>query len=219
MLAIVKANIKHAVRENIVPGFILQVFALSIVLTYFFFAPAIPVFEYIAQLKQKYSTGFGIVATAVFGGLLPFLLLWQKKKIAKPIWQHLLFNILFWAFMGWLIDSFYQLQVFLFGSENDVTTIIKKVLLDQFVFSVFITSPFVCAMFIWRESNFGWQRTLSVIKLSYLNEKLPATILSTWIVWLPSVTLIYAMPTNLQLPLFNLVLFFFVLILSALNRD
>lgn len=215
----IKANISRAIKENAVPGIVLQVFALSIVLMYFFYEPVSPIFEFTASLKQKYSTSFGIIATALFGGLLPFLLLWHKNKIASPVWRHLLFNLLFWAFMGWLVDSFYQFQSLIFGHGNDVLTVVKKTLFDQFVFSVIVSSPVVCAMLIWRESNFVWTRTLAILKKSYLTEKLPATIVSTWVVWLPSVTLIYAMPANLQLPLFNLVLFFFVLILNALNRD
>jgi hypothetical protein len=72
---------------------------------------------------------------------------------------------------------------------------------------------------MWRESNFNRLQTLTSLKVSFFNEKLPATIFSTWIVWLPAVTLIYMMPPALQLPLFNLVLCFFVLLLSALNKD
>lgn len=121
--------------------------------------------------------------------------------------------------MGLLMDSFYQFQAYLFGNGNDIATIVKKTLVDQFVFSVFVTSPFITAMYIWRESRFNLVRTTHEIKSSFVQEKLPATIFSTWIVWLPAVTLIYSMPPALQLPLFNLVLCFFVLLLSALNRD
>lgn len=219
MLATIKANIISAIRENLVPGLILQAFALSIVLAYFFYEPALPIFNATAALKLEYSTAFAIVATSLFGGFFPFCLLCLRKKIKNKVWAHLLFNLLFWAFMGWLVDSFYQFQSVLFGDGNDAVTVIKKTLLDQFVFSVFITSPFVSAMYIWRASDFQWKVSKAVLKRSYFRQNLPATVFSTWIVWLPAVTLIYIMPPTLQLPLFNLVLFFFVLLLSALNKD
>ncbi|MFQ3206342.1 MAG: hypothetical protein ACI9IT_000476 [Glaciecola sp.] len=215
----VRAKIKQAIKVNFLPGVVLQMFALSIVLLYFFYAPAQPTFDFIGALKLKYSTSFAIISTAIFGGLLPFVILFLKKRVTKHVISHLLFNILLWAFMGWLIDSFYQLQAFIFGAGVDLTTIVKKTLLDQFVFSVFITSPFITAMYIWRESNFNGQKTRNELRVSFFKEKLPATIFSTWIVWLPAVTLIYSMPLALQLPLFNLVLCFFVLLISALNKD
>jgi hypothetical protein len=37
---------------------------------------------------------------------------------------------------------------------------------------------------------------------------------STWIIWIPAVTIVYSMPTNLQIPLFNLTLCFFVLVIT-----
>jgi hypothetical protein len=215
----VRAKIRQAIKVNLIPGVALQVFALSIVLLYFFYAPAQPTFDFISALKLRYSTSFAIISTAIFGGLLPFVILFLKKRVTRPFVSHLLFNVLLWAFMGWLIDSFYQLQVLIFGTGVDIATIIKKTLLDQFVFSVFITSPFITAMYIWRESNFNGQTTRNELKVSFFKEKLPATIFSTWVVWLPAVTLVYSMPTALQLPLFNLVLCFFVLLISALNKD
>ena len=48
---------------------------------------------------------------------------------------------------------------------------------------------------------------------------LPTTIITNWLVWIPSVLLIYLMPPMLQIPLFNLVLCFFVLVLAILNTD
>jgi hypothetical protein len=214
-----RTKIRQAIRVNLMPGLVLQIFALSIVLCYFFYAPAQPIFDFIGALKLKYSTSFAIFSTAIFGGLLPFVILFLKKRVTKPVISHLLFNILLWAFMGWLIDSFYQLQAFIFGNGVDAWTIVKKTLFDQFVFSVFITSPFITTMYIWRETNFNGEKTRNELSVSFFKEKLPATIFSTWIVWLPAVTLIYSMPLGLQLPLFNLVLCFFVLLISALNKD
>jgi hypothetical protein len=219
MAVSVKAKIKQAIKVNWLPGLILQVFALLVVLLYFYYSPAQPTFSFIAALKLKYNTYFAIISTAIFGGLLPFVILFLKKRIVRPFVLHLLFNILLWAFMGWLIDSFYQLQALIFGTGIDVATIVKKTSLDQFVFTVFITSPLITTLYIWKESNFNPLQTITSLQVSFFREKLPATIFSTWIVWLPAVTLIYMMPPALQLPLFNLVLCFFVLLLSALNND
>jgi hypothetical protein len=41
---------------------------------------------------------------------------------------------------------------------------------------------------------------------------------STWIVWLPTVAIVYSLPNVLQLPLSNLVLCFWCLLLSFISR-
>jgi len=84
MAVSVKAKIKQAIKANWVPGVIIQVFALIIVLLYFYYAPAQPAFSFIAGLKLTYNTSFAIISTAIFGGLLPFIILFLKKRIAKP---------------------------------------------------------------------------------------------------------------------------------------
>jgi hypothetical protein len=42
--------------------------------------------------------------------------------------------------------------------------------------------------------------------------------MSTWAVWIPAVTIIYCLPAPLQIPLFNLVLCFWVLVLSFISK-
>jgi hypothetical protein len=48
--------------------------------------------------------------------------------------------------------------------------------------------------------------------------KIPTVVLSNWLVWIPAVSVVYAMPAELQIPLFNLVLCFWVLLLAVLNK-
>lgn len=206
-------------KENFLPALVLQVIALSVVLCFFFVPQTQFLFESIAALKTQYGSLYAIVSTSVFGGLLPFLFLYFKNKIDGYALLHLLFYLITWAFMGWLIDSFYQLQAHWFGNEADVMTVVKKTLVDQFIFSVVVTAPMLTALYIWKENNFNLMQTRIVIKQSYLRVRLPATVISTWSVWLPAVILIYTMPSDLQTPLFNLVLCFFVLIITALDKD
>jgi hypothetical protein len=37
---------------------------------------------------------------------------------------------------------------------------------------------------------------------------------STWVVWIPAVSIVYSLPSALQLPIFNLVLCFWCLLLT-----
>jgi hypothetical protein len=212
------SNIKSAIGANLLPGLCLQLFALTIGLSYFYWPASQPTFQFFADLKAEYGGGYAMISTSIFGGLLPFLYMLLSEKIRFLPVQQLLFYLLVWAILGWVINAFYGFQVVLFGDGTDWVTIVKKTAFDQFVFSVFITSPFIALAFLWKDQQFNWQKT-KVYFDDLIKVQIPTTVVTTWIIWIPAVSLIYMMPTNLQIPLFNLVLCFFVLILAILNVD
>jgi len=212
------SNIKSAIGANLLPGLCLQLFALTIGLSYFYWPASQQVFQFFADLKAEFGGLYAVVSTSIFGGLLPFLYLFLSGKIRFLPYQQLLFYVLIWAVMGGLINAFYAFQIILFGEGTDWLTIVKKTAFDQFVFSVLVTGPFIALAFLWKDQHFNWQKT----KMQFdelLKLQIPTTVVTTWIIWIPAVSLIYMMPSNLQIPLFNLVLCFFVLILAILNVD
>jgi len=212
------SNIKSAIGANLLPGLCLQLFALSIGLSFFYWPASQQVFQFFADLKAEYGVLYAAISTAFFGGLLPFLYLFVSGKIRFLPFQQLLFYVLIWAVLGSLINGFYTFQVVLFGEGTDWLTILKKTAFDQFVFSVFVTAPLIALAFLWKDQQFNWHKT----KMHFddlIKVQIPTTVVTTWIIWIPAVSLIYMMPSNLQIPLFNLVLCFFVLILAILNVD
>ncbi len=211
-------NIKNAMGVNLLPGLCLQLFALTIGLSYFYWPASHQAFQFFANLKAEYGALYAIISTSIFGGLFPFLYLFLRGEIRFLPTIQLFFYTIIWAALGGLINGFYGLQIVLFGEGTDWLTILKKTAFDQFVFSVFVTSPLIALAFLWKDQQFNWQKTK--IKFDDLVKvQIPTTIVTTWIIWIPAVSLIYMMPTNLQIPLFNLVLCFFVLILAILNED
>lgn len=211
-------NIKKALSANLLPGLCLQLFALTIGLSYFYWPASLHIFQFFADLKSEYGSLYATISTAIFGGLLPFLYMYLSGKIRFSPLKQLLFYMLIWGMLGWLINAFYAFQVVLFGDGNDWLTIVKKTAFDQFVFSVFVTSPFIALGFLWKDQQFNWQKTKKHFD-DLIKVQLPTTVVTTWIIWIPAVSLIYMMPSDLQIPLFNLVLCFFVLILAILNVD
>ncbi|MBJ2137498.1 hypothetical protein JEU11_13640 [Paraglaciecola chathamensis] len=212
-------NIQRALKLNFVPAVCLQVIALGIGLSFFYWPASQPVFNFFAELKAQYGVGYAIASTALFGGLLPYLYLLLSGQVHfKPLRQ-LLFYCVLWAAMGWLVDEFYSLQITLFGSDTDVTTLIKKMAFDQFVFSALLTCPLLTLCYHYKDAQFNLKSTIMSLDKRLFLLYLPTTIITNWLVWIPSVFLIYLMPPMLQIPLFNLVLCFFVLVLAILNTD
>ena len=212
------SNIKSALGANLLPGLCLQLFALTIGLSYFYWPASQQTFQFFADLKAEYGAVYAVISTSIFGGLLPFLYLFLSGKVRFLPLTQLLFYIIIWATLGGLINAFYGLQIVLFGEGTDWLTILKKTSFDQFVFTVFVTSPLIALAFLWKDQQFNWQKTKMYFD-DLIKVQIPTTIVTTWIIWIPAVSLIYMMPSNLQIPLFNLVLCFFVLILAILNVD
>ncbi|WP_339724491.1 hypothetical protein [uncultured Paraglaciecola sp.] len=212
------SNIKSAIGANLVPGLCLQLFAVTIGLSYFYWPASQHTFQFFADLKAQYGAWYAVISTALFGGLLPFLYLFISGKIRFLPFYQLLFYVLVWAVLGGIINGFYAFQVVLFGDGNDWLTIVKKTAFDQFVFSAFLTGPLIALVFLWKDQQFNWQKT-KIHFADLIKVQIPTTVVTTWIIWIPAVSVIYMMPSNLQIPLFNLVLCFFVLILAILNVD
>ncbi len=216
----IRASIIAALTKNIKPGLVLQVFALAILLVYFFVPASEPVFAWFGELKQRYGFTYSFVATAIFGGLIPFLYLWLGGFIANDQSKLLLciFYLVFWGLKGMEVDYFYRLQADWFGTGNDLQTIITKMAVDQFLYSALWSAPGIAIIYTWMESGWSITRTIALMDKKFFSIKIPTMVLSNWLVWIPAVCVVYAMPVELQIPLFNLVLCFWVLLVAILNR-
>jgi hypothetical protein len=211
-------NIKRALRANLIPGLFLQIFALFIGLSYFYWPASQDVFQFFAQLKAENGATYAVVSTAIFGGLIPFVYLFLNGKIAFSPYKQLFFYVLIWGFLGWIVNELYQFQSYLFGDGTDWVTIAKKAAFDQLVFSAMLTCPWLTLVYLWKDQRFSWALTRPLLG-ELVKVQIPTTVLTNWLIWIPAVCLIYTMPPNLQIPLFNLVLCFFVLIFAILQTE
>lgn len=212
-------NIKNAFKENLLPALFLQVIALILGYCYFFLPSAQPVFNFVAQLKSQHGGFYAMCSTAIFGGLIPYLYLLSVGRIKfKPI-QQAIFYCLLWAFIGLLVDYFYSWQAIWFGNNNNVETIVAKTFIDQFIFSALLTCPFITVAYLWKDNQFNYLLLKDKVNKSLFTLKIPTLVVTNWLIWIPSVSLIYMMPLQLQVPLFNVVLCFFVIVLAVLTNE
>jgi hypothetical protein len=216
----IKDSIFAALKQNLLPGLVLQLFAASILIIYFFVPASKPVFSWFGLLKQEYGFAYSFIATAIFGGLIPFLYLWLSKNLApnRSILGLLVFYIVFWGLKGMEVDFFYRLQADWFGMDNEIKTIATKMAVDQFLYSALWAAPGITIVYLWMESNWSFAECKRAMDRKFFCVKIPTVILSNWLVWTPAVCVVYAMPDELQIPFFNLVLCFWVLLLAVLNK-
>ena len=103
------------------------------------------------------------------------------------------------------------------GRSTDALVVFYKVLVDQFVYCVFWSAPTTAIVYGWKNADFAWKKVRVIRFLNELVSESAFLLLTTWILWIPAVSIIYAMPANLQIPMFNLTLCFFVIIISYLE--
>ncbi len=213
----------HGARANLVPGLVLQAAALALVLGYFAVPAVHDGLARLAAFRQSAGFGFAIVSTGLCGGVLPFLYLRYGSNNPRAERDHPLNQgvvlTLFWAYKGFEIDCFYRLEALLFGSGHGFATIAAKLVFDQFVYCPLFAVPVTAAIYQAADPRGGWAVAFTDLRAPrwYGRRVLPVLIANIG-VWGPAVILIYTLPTPLQLPLQNLILCFFTLIVAHQTR-
>ncbi|MDF7800714.1 hypothetical protein P4C99_14645 [Pontiellaceae bacterium B1224] len=207
-----------AARKNFGPGLVLQGLALTLVLLYYFCPPFRDVLQSIPTLQQRMGVWFPIIVTAFFGGFIPFLFQLVRREIPQGmVLKNLLFMLGFWGLLGLSVDLFYKGQAVMFGDQPDAATVIKKVCFDQFVFSPFYSGPLSAISMLWKRHQFSLTKTRAALSRDFFTVEIPSVLIALWAVWMPTMAIVYCLPTALQFPLFNIVLCFWSLLLTALN--
>lgn len=207
-----------SLRHNLVPGLFLWTIAAVVVGLYYLFEPARPSFTVLSAWKEQGGYFYSIAATAVFAGLIPVLYLAARSstRASLPAGGGL-FLVFFWAYRGLEIDLLYRFQAVLFGSEPTFASVVPKVLVDLFVYNVVWAASLQMLAYHWMNTGFRFDAFRGFDWTRYFRRTLPVALLSTWMVWLPVVSLTYSLPANLQIPLFNLAACFWALVVASLT--
>ncbi|MET0261591.1 MAG: hypothetical protein ABW223_01745 [Rariglobus sp.] len=214
-----KAGLRSA-RANLIPGLVLQAFALALLLGFYFHAPTRAAFAQLADLRIKTGFVFDLISTGLCGGLIPLLYLKSLPSTrARYTWTQGGFLAVFWSYKGLEIALWYSFMAWSFGTSNDIATIATKSVIDQFVYCPIWAIPTTATAYFWCENHFSSRAVIDDFRQPrwYARRVLPVLCANLG-VWLPLVFIIYALPTPLQLPLQNLALCFFTLMLAHLSQ-
>ena len=141
-----------------------------------------------------------------------------SAELGVAPWAECLFYTIFWGLKGVEVDAWYQLQGLVWGSDSSPGTIIGKVLTDQFVYNPPWATPSVLAAYMWKDCNFSLARWWPKVYCRHFwLWMVPECLISMWMIWLPACSMIYILPSALQVPLFNIVLCFWSLVLTLLT--
>jgi hypothetical protein len=201
---------------------VLQVAALVLVLGYYRMPAIHAALSRLVDIRNEAGVGLGIASTAFFGGMLPFLYI----RLARPGgaaprygWAQGLSLTAFWGYKGLEVDLWYRLQAHVIGSGHDAATIAIKVFLDQFVYCPAFAIPVTAAVYGAVETAPDWGLLRADFRApAWYRRRVLPVLVSNVVVWVPAVAVIYSLPTPLQLPLQNIVLCFYTLIVAHQTR-
>ena len=211
----------RAARANLLPGLLLQAVMLCFLSTYLLHDGTWAFFTKVGEVREEVSYAFSIVTYIISGAVLPEALrivFFQKGRPSLSNLSNIAKTAPLWAGLGILVDFFYRCQNEWFGTGNAWQIIMVKVLVDQFVFSPFLSNPMTNAYLTLCNSGVNAKAFREIFSWSFLIEKLLPTQIAGWSVWIPGVCLVYFMPPLLQLPTAVLIQCFWVLLLTSLHE-
>lgn len=213
------ATIAAVFRQNRAPCLVLNAVAVSLVVSYYKVPALAGFWDSLGLFKIRWSFVFSCVSTMFAAAILPSLIQWMQGVLPREgRVRRVMLLMLFWGYRGMEIDLFYRLQGRLFGEGNDAVTLLKKVLVDQFVASPLWFVPTYVIALRWVELGGSWQRTRPTLDREFWTRTCPTVLITNWLVWIPALALVYSLPAALQFPLFSVVMCFFILIVTVMAR-
>ncbi len=209
----------EAARANLVPGVALIGFAAGLVAAYGRVPAVGRALDAVAQIREQWGLAFVVGSTALCGGVLPVLVQQALAATRSPEhWRVLPFLTIFWGLKGIEVDLLYRFEAWAIGDDARVSTIVTKVLFDQFVYCPLWAIPSMVAVFAWREHGYSVGATARALGWRGLASRTLPMLVANWGVWVPTVAVIYLLKLPLQLPVQNIVLCLWSVLVLFMTR-
>lgn len=222
-------NLRHALKTagqaakaNLLPGLLLQTLMVVFLALYVKHEGTREFLGNVADLKKEAGYAFAFTSYVISAALLPEILrvgFFQKGRVSWWNLRNFLTAAPFWGCIGMLVDFFYRCQAMWFGTGNDWATILKKMVVDQFIYSPFVGTPITIAYFAWRDAGFRRAALKWILRPRFLMERTFMVQVAGWCIWIPGVCLVYFMPSEMQVPVAVLIQCFWVLVFTLVNKS
>lgn len=144
------------------------------------------------------------LAAGLAGGILSELSLVYVRDRGRWNLVHLenmIFRFVVFFIGGLVVSTFYEYQAIWFGNGLSWRILLPKILVDQFIFSVFWSTTYQTLTFRWQALRYSGSRLWSELDGNFVIERMLPVLVTNWMFWIPGVTLIYSLPLILQMPL------------------
>lgn len=211
----------RAARANFLPGLVVQCFMLGLLLAYEFHPATTERLNALAAVKQQMGYGYSCISAIIAGAILPELLriaCFQNASFRRSNLINLITTIPFWGVMGMTVDVWYRFQGIIFGTDAEPITVIQKVVCDQLFYTSIFATPMTCLFYDWKNLGCRWKSLKPLLRPAYYPKVVVPTLIVNYCVWIPLLAIIYALPMQLQIPLFSLALTLWVMLCTWISE-
>ena len=196
---------------------------MAIIVALYYFSPSVAqILERFARWQHSGGILAAAAASSFAGGLLSeasLVYVQEGGRWTRAHLENLLFKMCLFFVSGAAVFEFYEWQAIWFGNGLSWSVIVPKILVDQFGFTVTWSLPVQTISTRWQALHFSGRLLRQELNLNFITDRMLPVLVTNWYFWLPGVTLIYAMPQNLQMPLCILANAIWGILLSATARQ
>jgi hypothetical protein len=210
----------HVARLNAVPAAVVIAGIVSLVIGYYRVPAVAQTLQGLMELKLRWGLVFAFVAGGISSGVIAevyIVLFGQGGRWTRTNTKHLVFKFILFGVSYSIVDGLYWAQAQIFGEALTWRVVVPKVLVDQFIFNPLWAAPFQGGMLFLMHRGFSREEVRAAFTLAFYRKHILPVLVSTWFVWIPSVTCVYCLPLPLQLPVCLLTGMFWGLILASLS--
>jgi len=121
---------------------------------------------------------------------------WNRSHL-----ENMVFRFVVFSFGGLVVSEFYEWQAYWFGDGLTWRVLLPKILVDQFIFSVFWSTTYQTLVFRWKALRYSGASLWRELDRNFVVERMLPVLVTNWMFWIPGVTLVYSMPLILQMPI------------------
>ena len=212
-----------AAKANIVPAAFLWAAAISIIVLYSFVPSVKDALDDLAAFKGRWGYAFSAISTPIFAVVLPLTIQRLARSLgSKAIQPEPLINVpllvAFWAYRGAEIDALYRLQAWAWGEGHAWWQLAVKVAIDQGGYVMCWAIPTMVVVFLYKDCGYSIRRARAELGPAWYRNRCVAILVVNWVVWIPAVVVIYSLPLGLQLPVMNINVCLFVLLVMFATK-
>jgi hypothetical protein len=189
----------RSARANLIPGVILQGAAFALLAAYYWMPDVRSALDEVAGWQAQYGAPFAWASYLFFCGIVPYLFCMALPSLRpREPGKALLFALGFWSLMGLVLPQFYAFQGYLYGNAADFRTLALKVATDQCVYTAFFASPAVAVSHLWKDRGYRWSAVAPLFGKGWYRRLVIPNLVMNWVIWIPSLCVIYSLPLALQ---------------------
>ena len=207
-------------RANRLPFAILFAFTVLLALGYFGVPSVRCGLEPLRHFMERNGASAAFLSMIVFAGVIPWLFFRLDRSIRPeyPGWTGVV-QTLWRSLLCVACFGLYHAQDALFGSGADVLTLLKKMAVDQFVWTPFFLSPVDSLFYFWIGRGFSFRRCRDEWpRNGFVSGVVLPNLLSGWCIGIPTNFVVYMFPFDLRILVMGLIGSFWTLVCLQIGR-